>query len=294
MRRKVLEAAGDLMEACAGRPQQQAEVLRGAAGRLHDPDDAVRRAAVAAVCRLLQLHPALARSTNTDGRGPVLSLAYQRLRDKKLSVRREAASQLAALLRAWTAAAQEDPASAPEPRVMLSLPLVVCNCAVRDPELGAHVFDTVWRAGMFSAKLAPAAVARYWAQMWFQAGEHVAAGAAVGLAVSSWVHPPTPLPGHAHSTSELVPSCRRRQPAHAGPDTDGQGAHAAARAAAHLAARGGQRAAHGQHGGCRQFGRSWCSLGFDPWRRRRRKGAPACRPWGAAAGLHCGVACRPS
>jgi sister-chromatid-cohesion protein PDS5 len=207
VRRKVLEAAGDLMEACAGRPQQQAEVLRAAVGRLHDPDDAVRRAAVGAVCRLLQLHPGLARSTNTDGRGPVLSLAYQRLRDKKLSVRREAASQLAALLRAWIAAAEEDPAAAPEPRVMLSLPLVVCNCAVRDPELGAHVFDTVWRAGMFPAKMAPAAVARYWAQMWFQAGEDGAGDASVGLSLSPPFHACCPRP--PSRPVRLVPCCRR-------------------------------------------------------------------------------------
>lgn len=167
----MLEAGPALMEACAGYPKRQLEVLKTAVAKLFDLDDSVRRAAAAAVCTVLQQHPQLAGSTHTEGRGPVLTILFGRLRDKKLSVRREVASHLAALLRAWVLAAAESPDAAPHTRTMLSIPLALCHHAVRDPDLGSHVLDTVWRAGIFPAKLAPADVARYWAQMWFQARE---------------------------------------------------------------------------------------------------------------------------
>ncbi|KAL4859210.1 Sister chromatid cohesion protein PDS5 B-B [Chlorella vulgaris] len=171
VRRKVLEAAPALMEACAGHSKRQLEVLKTAVAKLFDLDDSVRRAAAAAVCTALQQYPQLAGSTHTEGRGPVLTILFGRLRDKKLSVRREVASHLAALLRAWVLAAAESPDAAPHTRTMLSIPLALCHHAVRDQDLGSHVLDTVWRAGIFPAKLAPADVARYWAQMWFQARE---------------------------------------------------------------------------------------------------------------------------
>ena len=55
--------------------------------------------------------------------------------------------------------------------MVLAVPLVICNLAVRDGELGVHVFDTVFRSGIFPAKLAPGQVAHLWALMWQQAGE---------------------------------------------------------------------------------------------------------------------------
>ena len=94
-----------------------------------------------------------------------------RLRDKKAGVRREAASQAAAVMRAWVLAAAGGAGTAPRMEHILGIPLVLCNLAVRDPELGAHTFDVVFKSGIFPAKLPPAEVARLWALLWKQAGE---------------------------------------------------------------------------------------------------------------------------
>ncbi|KAL4458690.1 hypothetical protein ABPG75_013555 [Micractinium tetrahymenae] len=171
VRRKVLEYAGPLVDACEGSEARQAAIVRAAVGRLYDVDDGVRKAAVAAVGALLQRRPGLASSQHTEGRGPVLGCLVARLRDKKMAVRREAAAQLGSLLRGWVLLAAESPAHAPPRSVILSIPLVLCNIAVRDTELGAHIFDTVFRAGVFPPKLPPAETARWWAAMWRQAGE---------------------------------------------------------------------------------------------------------------------------
>lgn len=170
VRRRVLECCRPLWQACSGSQARQAEVVRAAVARLYDSDDSVRRAAVGAVAGLLQAAPPLATSTATEGRGTVLSCLIHRLRDKKLGVRKEAAGQLALVMRAWVLAAAEDPGAVPSQHSLLGIPLVLCNLAVRDAELGAHVFDVVFRAGIFPAKLPPAAVAHYWALLWRQAG----------------------------------------------------------------------------------------------------------------------------
>jgi hypothetical protein len=187
VRRKVLEYAQPLMLACGGSTERQLEVVRAVVGRLFDVDESVRRAATAAVAALLVARPQLAASTHTEGRGSVLSCLMARLRDKKLAVRREAATHLAALTRSWAAASvgasAEEPGAAaaaaggaaagaaPSTHMVLAIPLVICNLAVRDVELGVHVFDTVFRSGIFPAKLAPGQVAHLWALMWQQAGE---------------------------------------------------------------------------------------------------------------------------
>jgi sister-chromatid-cohesion protein PDS5 len=101
----------------------------------------------------------------------VLSCLIGRLRDKKPAVRREVATQAAAVMRAWALASAADPGSAPRIEMILGIPLVLCNLAVRDTELGAHVFDVVFRAGIFPAKLAPSDVACFWALLWKQAGD---------------------------------------------------------------------------------------------------------------------------
>lgn len=171
VRRKVLEYAPALLEACGNNSARQVAVVRAAVGRLFDVEESVRRAAVAAVGALLQSQPALASSAHTEGRGSVLNCLMMRLRDKKLAVRREAASQLAALMRAWVVVAAESPAHAPPAATILSIPLVLCSLGVRHPDLGAYVFDQVFRAGIFPSKLPPAEVARWWAAMWKQAGK---------------------------------------------------------------------------------------------------------------------------
>ena len=182
----MLEYAQPLMLACGGSTERQLEVVRAVVGRLFDVDESVRRAATAAVAALLAASPQLAASTHTEGRGSVLSCLMARLRDKKLAVRREAATHLAALTRSWAAASVGAPAeepgaaaagggaaagAAPSTHMVLAIPLVICNLAVRDVELGVHVFDTVFRSGIFPAKLAPGQVAHLWALMWQQAGE---------------------------------------------------------------------------------------------------------------------------
>ncbi|KAL4420139.1 hypothetical protein ABPG77_010355 [Micractinium sp. CCAP 211/92] len=171
VRCKVLEHAGPLVDACEGSEARQAAIVQAAVGRLHDVDDGVRKAAVGAVGALLQRRPALASSQHTEGRGQVLGCLVARLRDKKMTVRREAATQLGGLLRCWVQLAAESPAHAPPRGAILSIPLVLCNIAVRDTELGAHIFDSVFRAGIFPPKLPPAEAARWWAAMWRQAGE---------------------------------------------------------------------------------------------------------------------------
>lgn len=123
-----------------------------------------------------QAHPELAGSKATEGRGSVLSCLVARLRDKKAGARREAASQAAAVMRAWVLASTADPSTAPRQDMILGIPLVLCNLAVRDTELGAHILDVVFRAGIFPAKLPPADVARYWALLWRQAGERRGGG----------------------------------------------------------------------------------------------------------------------
>lgn len=131
---------------------------------------------ITATSAAAQAHPELAGSKATEGRGSVLSCLLARLRDKKAGARREAASQAAAVMRAWVLASAADPSTAPRQDMILGIPLVLCNLAVRDTELGAHILDVVFRAGIYPAKLPPADVARYWALLWRQAGERLGGG----------------------------------------------------------------------------------------------------------------------
>lgn len=130
-----------------------------------------RKAAVTAAGQLLAARPSMATWQHTQGRGTVLSCLSARGRDKKAGVRREAAAQLAALLRAWVLAAEESPAHAPAPHIIVGVALVLFNLAARDADLGAYVFDTAFRSGVFPPKLPAAQAARWWGALWKQAGE---------------------------------------------------------------------------------------------------------------------------
>lgn len=133
-----------------------------------------------------QAHPELAVSKATEGRGTVLSCLIGRLRDKKAGVRREAASQAAAVMRAWVLAGAAGAGSAPRIEIIMGIPMVLCNLAVRDPELGVHTFDVVFKSGLFPAKLPPAEVAHLWSLLWKKAGER-------GGRAGGWRHRPRGL-----------------------------------------------------------------------------------------------------
>lgn len=147
--------------------QQRSEVAKEVALRLQDPDERLRSAAAAALCSIAAEHPS---AVHTE---QIQSLIL-RFRDKRLSVRKEVAAQVAKLVRTWSLKWEaEGGASQPRKVLLINLVMGLCGLALtRDTELASYVMDEVFKGGVFPARLPAASAAAWWAQLW-HAGEGV-------------------------------------------------------------------------------------------------------------------------
>jgi len=147
--------------------QQRSEVAREVALRLQDPDERLRSAAAAALCSIASEHP---NAVHTE---QIQSLVL-RFRDKRLSVRKEVAAQVAKLVRTWSLKWEaEGGVSRPRQELLINLVMGLCGLALtRDTELASYVMEEVFKGGVFPARLPAVSAAAWWAQLW-QAGEGV-------------------------------------------------------------------------------------------------------------------------
>jgi sister-chromatid-cohesion protein PDS5 len=147
--------------------QQRNEVAKEVALRLQDPDERLRSAAAAALCSIASEHPS---AVHTE---QIQSLVL-RFRDKRLSVRKEVAAQVAKLVRTWSLKWEaEGGATQPRKELLINLVMGLCGLALtRDTELASYVMDEVFKGGVFPAKLPAASTAAWWAQLW-HAGDGV-------------------------------------------------------------------------------------------------------------------------
>jgi sister chromatid cohesion protein PDS5 len=147
--------------------EQRSEVAKEVALRLQDPDERLRSAAAAALCAIASEHPS---AVHTE---QIQSLVL-RFRDKRLSVRKEVAAQVAKLVRTWSVKWEaEGGASQPRKELLINLVMGLCGLALtRDTELASYVMDEVFKGGVFPARLPAASTAAWWAQLW-NAGDGV-------------------------------------------------------------------------------------------------------------------------
>jgi hypothetical protein len=147
--------------------QQRGEVAKEVALRLQDPDERLRSAAAAALCAIASEHPS---AVHTE---QIQSLVL-RFRDKRLSVRKEVASQVAKLVRTWSLKWEADGGTTqPRKELLINLVMGLCGLALtRDTELASYVMDDVFKGGVFPVRLPAASTAAWWAQLW-HAGDGV-------------------------------------------------------------------------------------------------------------------------
>lgn len=147
--------------------QQRSEVAKEVALRLQDPDERLRSAAAAALCSIASEHPSAVHTEH-------IQCLILRFRDKRLSVRKEVATQVAKLIRTWSLKWEvEGGASQPRKELLINLVMGLCGLALtRDTELASYVMEDVFKGGVFPARLPAASAAAWWAQLW-QAGDGV-------------------------------------------------------------------------------------------------------------------------
>lgn len=178
VRRRVLAVCAPLAGSW-GTEEGRRAVANAVATRLQDPDERLRAAAAAALCAIAAEHPSAVRARHFEA-------LVNRLRDRRLPVRKEVAGQVARLVRAWCLRLEEAAAAAPPgapppdggaasglPRrqAVVELAVGLCNLAcTRDAEVAAHIMEVVFRGGVFPARLPPAAAAAWWGAMWAVAG----------------------------------------------------------------------------------------------------------------------------
>lgn len=162
VRMRLVGHAPALVARCRDKGQM-VSLLHSVQQRLADQDERVRATAVRAACEVLAVQ---------GGGGPaagLLDAVLLRLRDKKTGVRREAASRVGRLLGEWVGQCEAGAPGAPDRRRPLTLAIVLAGLAVRDPELGPHMLESVFSHGLFPRGLPEEAQARWWAALWQQA-----------------------------------------------------------------------------------------------------------------------------
>ncbi|GFH10404.1 sister chromatid cohesion protein PDS5, partial [Haematococcus lacustris] len=157
IRLQMLDAATRLMADAIPPVQEQVQAL--ATERLSDPDERVRCAALRIVCELGQ-RPEVSMTRAS------LNAVAGRLKDVKLSVRKEAASGCMTLFR--TAAGLLAKGGLPDELdvSVLAYPARLAAAALSDPELRSHVFVLLHSPGLVPLNTPPAAAARVWAGVW--------------------------------------------------------------------------------------------------------------------------------
>lgn len=165
IRVQVLSHAQSLV-AASNTDELRRQITSAVSLRLQDPDEKVRIKGVQSLVSILIDHPLL--TIKED-----LAALTARLRDKRLPVRKEAATQTAKLVRSWTLR-WEDAFAAPtlHKKYVAQLALGLCAMALsHDTELTWHILEDVFRIsnsanGVFSPKLSTAAAAGWWIVIW--------------------------------------------------------------------------------------------------------------------------------
>ncbi|GAB4821978.1 hypothetical protein N2152v2_009024 [Parachlorella kessleri] len=166
-RSSILQEYAELLQDLLKRlHDQKVDVrLKGVVDRLMDIDDKVRITAAGVFCEVAAAHPALSTPALLE---PVL----ERLRDRKVAVRREVASQILELARAWCIKCQQGASTkSPSKAQVIQLMLVLCNLVTRDPELMAYALGPLFKGGILPTKLSRDTQVEWWALLWQRAGE---------------------------------------------------------------------------------------------------------------------------
>lgn len=176
IRVQVLSHAQSLI-AASNTDELRRSIITAVSHRLQDPDEKVRIKGVQSLVSIVTEHPLLMSKED-------LAALTARLRDKRLPVRKVAATQTAKLIRSWTLR-WEDAFDAPQvhKRYVAQLALGLFTVAVsHDVELSWHIIEDVFRnnsssssnssCGLFSPKVSVSAAAGWWAVIW-KAGNKV-------------------------------------------------------------------------------------------------------------------------
>lgn len=165
VRMKVLQHARDLI-ANLPMAEQKNLVIQESLSRLKDGDEKVRIAATISCC-----------SIAADFSDAVLDDALYkaltvRLWDRKLSVRKEAASGFVKIIRAWCLECQ-DVQTFPKRKKVVEFVAGICSLTqLADPELASFIEDEVLRQGIFPMKkLSPAMVCDWWSAVWAESAD---------------------------------------------------------------------------------------------------------------------------
>ena len=167
LRLQTLARVPDLLAASVDAPARSA-VLSAAVGRLTDPDDRVRAAAVRAVAGGAAKGLHLVTSSALDA-------VAARLRDSKPAVAREAAASLLALFRAHAARKHAGMDVSAGEGLVLWIPARLVSALAASADLRHHAADVLFRQGagtapaLLPASLSPAAAARQWTAIWMEA-----------------------------------------------------------------------------------------------------------------------------
>ena len=166
VRHRVLSHARFLADSLPDDTQRGA-VAEAVATRLQDHEERLRAAAAAALCAIAAEHPLAVRTAHYE-------VLLNRLRDKRLGVRKEVASQISKLVKAWCLRAEDGTAARAggvRRRFVVQLVLGLCRLAMtQDTELAAYILDDLFKTGVFPARLPPASAAGWWGLAWKEAG----------------------------------------------------------------------------------------------------------------------------
>lgn len=158
VRLKVLQYTNALI-GCLKTHGQRSAVAQAVVLRLHDPDEKLRSAAAGAFCSIAGEYPEVVSRRDYEG-------LISRLRDKRLSVRKEVASSIGKLIKQWCLRCT-DVRSFQNKKLLIEFIAGLCNLTRSgDHDLGAFIEDEVFRHGVLPSTLLPQAAAAWWAVLW--------------------------------------------------------------------------------------------------------------------------------
>ncbi|KAK9820961.1 hypothetical protein WJX81_007677 [Elliptochloris bilobata] len=175
VRQKVLGLSAALLQSCSS-ADSRAQVLDALVDRLSDPEERVRVSAVAAICEAAAADLQVVTLE-------ALEAVSERLRDVKRSVRREAATRLAAVFRAYCTRSHDGALVGSEEEAVLWVPGRLLLEASKSAELAHFLTESVLRGGLLPARLPPAAAARQWGAIYMAAEPQERAAVAAMLNV---------------------------------------------------------------------------------------------------------------
>ncbi|BDA45205.1 Sister chromatid cohesion protein PDS5 homolog A [Coccomyxa sp. Obi] len=164
VRQRMLALSAGILFNCASSAAKE-QVLEAVVERLMDFEEKVRSSAVAALCE------AATKNLQAVGQKALIA-ASERLRDAKRTVRRDTATQLMSVFRAYSSKVHDahmvesDEESNKE--LVIWIPARLLLCASKDADMQQHLIDSVFKNGLFSSKLPAQHAAKQWAAMYME------------------------------------------------------------------------------------------------------------------------------